>query len=203
MFFSGFRLADERTLNFLPSVVVALLAAGCLLFAAVTVGSFFAPTPAQAQDESATRYNVKERSTNVAYFQFAQPGQATIQVSMWGTIPRSGIYEVRENTRIDKLLTMAGGMPIQPRSENQKRTMSVRLLRERADGGRDIVYEAPLDSLLRNTGNYPTLQDEDVLVVETEVEDPFEWLDLLSIVGSVASVALTVDRLLPGGIFTN
>ena len=39
---------------------------------------------------------MKER-TNVAYFYFAEPGAATVQVQVQGTVPRPGIYEVPDS----------------------------------------------------------------------------------------------------------
>jgi hypothetical protein len=39
------------------------------------------------------------------------------------------------------------------------------------------------------------LQNGDVLVVETQVQSGFRWRDVLSIVSSVGSLALVVERL--------
>jgi hypothetical protein len=176
-------LLSTRSPDFLLRAVCVLIAAGGLL----------APSYVSAQT---TNYNVDTPNTNVAYFHYAQPGQATTQVSVWGTVPAPGIYEVREDVELDKLLTMAGGMPIEARKEDETAEITVRLFRQQTDEQRKKVYEAPVDSLLHNTGAYPELQDEDVLVVDTRIESGLDWFDILGIVGSLSSVALTIDRIL-------
>ena len=142
-----------------------------------------------------TTYNrIEETNSNVAYFYHARPGEPTIQVSVWGTVPQSGIYEVPENTPLDKLLTMAGGAPVQALQENQEADITMRLFREQAAGRRQKIYEASLEQLLHDANTPPALQNEDVLVVETRLDTDIGWLDVLSVLGSVASLAWTVER---------
>ncbi|PSQ68530.1 MAG: hypothetical protein BRD29_03655 [Bacteroidetes bacterium QH_2_67_10] len=90
---------------------------------------------------------------------------------------------------------MAGGAPIEARAENEEAQITIRLFRGRGQGGRELMYEAPLQDLLRDTGAYPSLQNGDVLVMETQVQRGFRWRDVLSIVSSVGSLALVVERL--------
>lgn len=151
---------------------------------------FFA---AAASGQSLDR--LAETKSNVAYFYHARPGEATVQVALWGTVARPGIYEVPLGTDLDKLLTMAGGAPIQARREGTDATITVRLFRQ-ASSLRTAVYEATLDEMLARPGRYPALQDDDVVVVETTLEEGFQWRDALAIIGSVASVVLVVDRLI-------
>ena len=134
---------------------------------------------------------VEETKSNVAYFYHAQPGEATVQVSVWGTIPRPGIYEVPDTTDLDKLLTMAGGAPLQAYQENRTPPkITVRVYRP--DGGdRSKIFEAPLDEMLRGTASYPALRDNDIVVVETMTfKRPFGWRDALSLVSTLASLTL-------------
>ncbi|PSQ80939.1 MAG: hypothetical protein BRD40_03805 [Bacteroidetes bacterium QS_1_65_9] len=168
-----------------------LLAAALVL---VLLGASAGAAPATAQEESSYERIDETRST-VAYFFHARPGVPTIQVSVWGTVPQPGIYEVGERTSLDRLMTMAGGAPIQARSENEQTTITIRLFREQAQGGRELMYKAPLRDLLRDTEAYPSLQNGDVLVVKTQVESGFGWRDVLSIVSSVGSLALVIERL--------
>ena len=140
---------------------------------------------------------IAELETNVAYFYHARPGEPTVQVSVWGTVPRPGIYEVPDTTELDKLITMAGGVPMEPRSENQNRPeVTVRLFRPRGGGTRSLLFEAPMDSMLAGTApGYPALGDNDILVVETETDQAFTWRDGLSIGSSLISVALLIVRI--------
>lgn len=141
---------------------------------------------------------IAELETNVAYFYHARPGEPTVQVSVWGTVPRPGIYEVPDTTEIDKLLTMAGGVPLEPRSEGQDRPeVTIRLFRPRDGGQRSLLFEAPMDSMLAGTApSYPNLGDNDILVVETKTDRSFTWRDGLSIGSSLLSVGLLIVRII-------
>lgn len=164
----------------MQSYVFALFA--CFLFIAV-------PADAQSLDR------VEDIRSNVAYFYHARPGEATVQISVWGTVPRPGIYEVPLGTNLDKLLTMTGGIPDEARQEDQERRITVRLFRQNSDQRR-LIYEAPIEDVLVNTGQYPDLEDDDVLVVETLVERRFSWRDGLTVVGGIATVALALERVI-------
>ena len=139
---------------------------------------------------------VEETKSNVAYFYHAKPGEATVQVSVWGTIPRPGIYEIPDTTDLNKLLTMAGGAPLKPRREDRDDpTITVRVYRPEG-GEKAQIFEANLDRMLQGTATYPALRDDDVVVVETvNPEDPFEWRDLLSVTSTLASLTLLALRI--------
>lgn len=149
-----------------------------------------APTAAQSLDR------LEETETSVAYYFYARPGDATVQISVWGTVGSTGIYEVPVDTQLDKLLTMAGGAPIDARQRGQDPDdIRITLYRTGDDGDRTVVYEEPLQDLIRNT-SYPALQDDDILVVELErARTPFRFREVLGIVSSLASLALLGLRL--------
>lgn len=134
---------------------------------------------------------IQETESNVAYFYHAQPGQATVQVSVWGTIPRPGVYEVSDTTDLDKLLTMAGGMPMEARRKGRKAPdVTVRVYRPR-EGNRSELFEASLQEMLRGRESYPVLRDGDIIVVETvRPRQPFGWRDVLSVASTLASLTL-------------
>lgn len=141
---------------------------------------------------------IADLETNVAYFYHARPGEPTVQVSVWGTVPRPGIYEVPDTTELDKLLTMAGGVPLEPRPDNQDRPeVTIRLFRPRAGGDRSLLFEAKMDSMLAGTAaRYPSLEDNDVLVVETVTDRNLELRDFLSIGSSLLTLGLIVVRII-------
>lgn len=143
------------------------------------------PAAAQSLDRLA------DTEASVAYYFYARPGDATVQVSVWGTIGNTGIYEVPTDTQLDKLLTMAGGAPIDTRQRGQDPDdIRITLYRTGEDGSRTIVYEEPLEHLVQNP-EYPALQDDDILVVELErARTPFRFRDVLGIVSSLASLTL-------------
>jgi len=134
---------------------------------------------------------LQETETSVAYYYHARPGDATVQISVWGTIGNTGIYEIPEDTQLDKLLTMAGGAPIDARERGQDPDdIRITLYRTDDSGNRTVVYEEPLQDLVENA-RYPALQDDDILVVELErSRTPFRFRDALGIVSSLASLTL-------------
>ena len=134
---------------------------------------------------------VEDTRSNVAYFYHARPGEATVQVSVWGTVPQPGIYEVADTTDLDKLLTMAGGAPMEARREGREAaSITVRMYRPEQNG-RAKIFEAPLERMLRGQSSYPPLRDDDIVVVETvRPKQPFGWRDVLSIASTLASLTL-------------
>lgn len=171
----------------LPDAPPTWGALGLLLLAA-TVGA----TPALGQAFG----RIEETESNVAYFYHARPGEATVQISVWGTVPRPGIYEIPDTTDLDKLLTMAGGAPLEAQTEGQDdATITVRVYRPEQDG-RAQIFEAPLERMLRGNTSYPALRDNDIVVVETiRPQQPFGWRDVLSVASALGSITLLALRI--------
>ena len=140
---------------------------------------------------------IEDTQSNVAYFYHAQPGDATVQVSVWGTIPRPGIYEVPDSTDLDKLLTMAGGAPLQPRQENRDAaTVNVRVYRPTPDSARSVLFASSIEAMLSEDTDYPLLRDDDIIVIETiQPRRRFTWRDVLSVLSSVGTVTLLALRI--------
>lgn len=137
---------------------------------------------------------IEETESTVAYFYHSRPGEATIQVSVWGSVPRTGIYEVPVGTEIDRLLTMAGGAPLSARSERQKVAITIRLYRVQ-NGSREKIYEAPLDEMISTPESYPDIQDQDIMVIETITDERFTFREALSIVSTLGTLTLLGLRL--------
>lgn len=169
-----------------PGVSPSRVALGLLLLA-VAAGT----APAFGQ----TFGRVEETKSNVAYFYHARPGEATVQISVWGTVPRPGIYEVPDTTDLDKLLTMAGGAPLEARTEGREDArITVRVYRPEQEG-RAQIFEAPLERMLQGNTSYPALRDDDIVVVETvRPQEPFGWRDVLSVASALGSLTLLVLR---------
>lgn len=142
------------------------------------------------------RLQEMKEQTNVAYFYFAQPGDATVQVQVQGTVPRPGIYEVPDSTDLNKLLTMAGGAALEPRPENQERPkITIRIFRPNAQQQAKLV-EASFQEVLSGEKQFQQFKDDDVIVVETVQQQRFTWRDALSFSSTLISVALLVVRIL-------
>jgi hypothetical protein len=154
------------------------------------LGGVCGPT-AQAQQFG----RIAETETNAAYFYYAQPGEATIQVALWG-VPQPGLYEVPDSTNLDRLLTLAGGIQMQTRQENRKPPrIMVRHYRP-AQSRQELLLETRIQNLLQGEVDAPELRENDVIVVETIQPSEFTFQDALSIVSTVSSLTLLVLRII-------
>jgi hypothetical protein len=133
-------------------------------------------------------------SQGTSYHVFAQPGEATMEILVLGDAA-SGVYVVGEGVNLSKFLALVGGAGGERTSPDVEVNKTIRLLREEG-GRRAVVYEAPLEELLRNPADYPSLRGGDVFTVETEVRQRFRLRETLSIVSSLASLTLLTIRLI-------
>lgn len=146
--------------------------------------------PAEAQKFG----RIDETQTNTAYFYYAQPGEATIQIYVWGSA-QPGIYEIPDNTSLPRLLTMTGGVPRGERQEDEKPArIEVRLYRPEASRETPVL-DTRARRVLEGTVEAPRLQENDILVVETVQRSRFTWRDGLSISSTLLSFTLLVLRI--------
>lgn len=132
---------------------------------------------------------------NPSYHVFARPGEPTVQVSVVGTVRASGIYEVGTGTDLGQLLTLTGSLAVEPRTQRQRQEVTIRLYRNQS-AHRDLAYEASLSQFLQEPGQYPELQDGDVVEIETVQRAKFSWRDGLTIISSASVLALAIDRII-------
>jgi hypothetical protein len=127
----------------------------------------------------------------VSFHRFSRPGEATVR--LWVVSDqRSGLYEVGESVTLGELLVLSGTGPGIV-TVRERRNTTVRVYRgDRTQRG--MIYEASFEEMLQNPGEYPRLQTEDAVVVETRVRQRFGWRDTLQIVSGVSTVLILVDR---------
>lgn len=157
------------------------LPALCVL---VALGAALGPAPAAAQEIG--RFE-DTRTAGTSYFYFAERGEATVQIYLWGA-GRSGIYEIPVGTGLDKLLSMAGGAPVVAEQEGvPPPIVTVRVYRGEGDT-RAVIYEAQVDELVTDRSAYPDLRDNDVVVVESFTPRDFGWREALDIVRTAGTL---------------
>ena len=158
----------------------------CKLF----VMGLFLALPAQAQEIGRVG-DIETAGTS--YHVFARPGEATVQILVLGD--GGGIYKIGAETKLDEFLALIGGAPGFGVRTSQSRT-SVTIQLYRVEGGRrTLVYEAPMEQMFTEPGQYPRLQDGDVFVVETKERNRIGWRDVLSVVTGISAIVLLVARL--------
>lgn len=163
-------------------------------FALVFLGGLGVVGPTDAHGQAFGR--VEETETNLSYFYYARPGEATIQVSVWGSGGQTGVIEVPDTTDLNTLLTLTGGTSaIGTRQENRDPPeVTVRLYRKKS-GERTKIFESQVKALMEGTETPPSLQENDVVMIETVKQRHFGFRDALSIASSVGSIILLALRL--------
>lgn len=183
---------------------------GVFTFVVCLALSVLTPDPVQAQKFGRT----EDVESSIAYYYYALPGQATVQVSLWGSLGRTGIYEIPDSTGLDRLLSMAGGAPIEIRQKGKDPArVTVQLHRnttstvdpdstDRRGGdsnglakGRRVIFSATMEEMLSGDVQYPILQEDDIIVVEVVRPRDFDWRDVLRVVTSLGTLALLTLRL--------
>lgn len=128
---------------------------------------------------------------------YGRPGYAKVTVYVWGTAD-TGVWNVEEGTDLLEFLSVA------VRSEGGNRNADVRsyqvfkMYREGQNRQNDPFFESRMDELFSRERSYPTIQEGDILVVETRSTRRFTWRDITQVTGTVASLVSTyllIDRL--------
>ena len=132
-------------------------------------------------------------SRRVAFFRYVKPGQTTMRVSIWGNVEAPGRYEVQAGTDLLELLSLAGGPSDRLRRSNERHHTSI-VLSRKTGTALSVIFEAPLIDLTTGATTYPSLQDEDLLKVDTVINRSFDWRDGITVVGGLATLTLLVLR---------
>jgi len=139
-----------------------------------------------------------------AYIRFAEPGDITIQVTLWGSA-RAGIYEVTQGMHLSTLLSIAGGPPVGAVGQGGRMQqfgqgdiisdVTIRLMREQGAQWTTLL-EVQMEKEVTPLPEDPVLQDGDLIIVDTDSRRTFGWRDGLQIIGSVGATVFLIDRLI-------
>lgn len=138
------------------------------------------------------------RSTSRNYFVHVLTGEATVVVSVWGSVPAPGAYEVGNGATLGDVLSLAGG-PLLPTLQQITDTDISREIRVRVyrtgPTGRATIYDRTVEEMVADADPSPVLVDGDVIQVTTteNIQRRWSWRDTASLsgVGLSAVVALT------------
>lgn len=137
---------------------------------------------------------VEETNSNsTAYYFHVEPGSATIETYVMGTVGAPGLYIVADGTDLGQLLALSGGPTLNVRDRNSRRTVQIRLYRPLAYSDRP-VYASDLDRAVVQQEPYPILRNGDILTVEVVEHRRFSWRDAFTVVGGISAVAVALDR---------
>ena len=112
-------------------------------------------------------------------------------VYVWGAVRTPGFFQVGPGVDAVRLLALAGGPQIGGAQDSgviQDATVSI------IRSGQGTVFESTLEAFVAGTA-VPPLQDGDALQVDIVRRSRFTFRDGLSVVGSVAALALVILRI--------
>lgn len=133
-------------------------------------------------------------ASGVAVYRYAQPGQPTKDIQVWGAVRSPGVYQVERDADLLTLLTIAGGPAVPSTDDRAVRNVSVRVVRD-PGGARTVVLDTTLDALTSDAAPLPALQHGDLVSLAVETRQRFTWRDALSITTSVAALAVLILRI--------
>jgi len=177
-----------------------IAAVGLFLFVQGSAESQQQQLPQQLQDA----FTPGIYGSSVANFHFANPGDFTMLVSVWGDVGRSGRYEIPVGSNIGDLLSLAGGPGADVRgavgadryTQRRAGTTIVRLSRIQGEG-REVIMELRIEDLLRFKEDTVPLQDGDVVMIDRVRS--FNIWDIFSLISTSGTLILLLDRIF--GIF--
>ncbi len=137
----------------------------------------------------------RSRFAPAAYYNYSEPGDVTMLVNVWGSVRNPGLYEIPQGTHLSTLLSLAGGPDLAINaSVRANRTIVMRLLRDQ-NGQRHPIFETVMRNEVLVANEDPMLTNNDVLTVETKLQQKISWRDVFPIVAALGTVALAIERI--------
>jgi hypothetical protein len=130
---------------------------------------------------------------------FARPGVPTNEVWVWGEVSQPGIWRVERGVDLVQFLSHLRVVGVGQEQADRVRRFTVKIYRGQPRD-RSLIYEVRLDELLEQGGDYPDLEEGDILAVEVEERRTRLRIfqTVVGAIGSGASLALLFLRLSDG-----
>jgi hypothetical protein len=128
--------------------------------------------------------------------EYGRAGYPKITVYVWGNAD-TGVWNVEKGTDLLEFVSVVSRLPMTDNNPESRRVETLRLYRDQNPGG-DALFESKVEKLFARRGNYPALQEGDILVIESETRTRFTWRDIARVTGTVATVLntyLLLDRI--------
>ncbi len=149
---------------------------------------------ATAQAQVLTDFD-RSRFSPGGYYNYTETGDLTVRVQAWGSVRYPGLHEVPRETRVSRLLSLAGGPVLAERRRQDERTIRVRFYRTETDGQMSLVFDQQMTNDLSALEQDPLLQEGDVLVVDSVLKVGYTWRDYLPIASVATSLAVLIVQL--------
>lgn len=135
----------------------------------------------------------RRQLNSAAFYGFAESGDVTIQVHVWGAVSFPGLYEVPRDTKLSTLISLGGGPLMGERINRARRHMTVKLYRFNGVD-HEVIFESATENKILELQDDPILMPNDILSFESVVSQRFSWRDIFSVVSTAATLVLLIDR---------
>ena len=126
---------------------------------------------------------------------YGRPGVPRIQVYLWGSA-NTGAWTIEEGTDLIEFISVASENARIARPDSR----TIRTLKIYRDGytDDDPFFEQRLEDLFAQRSGYPTLQNGDIVVLDTRQRRRFTWRDITTVTGTLVGLLntyLLIDNL--------
>lgn len=125
---------------------------------------------------------------------FSRPGRPTMFVYVWGTASTPGIWKVEKDVDLLDLMSSAQVPNFGAIDNTTKSTVTMRLYRT-TGGQREEIFQSEMNALLTSGKTYPSLQENDIILIETKTKQRFNLQTVFSAIGAAASLVLLAIRI--------
>ncbi|MEZ4700849.1 MAG: hypothetical protein R2834_11005 [Rhodothermales bacterium] len=125
---------------------------------------------------------------------FSRPGRPTMMVYVWGAVGQPGIWKVETDVDFLEMLTAAQVPNIGQSSSQTKEKVIIHVYR----GGvsrRTEIYSSDVKKMLSEGSAYPTLQEGDIIFLESSSKQKFGLNTVLSAIGAASALVLLIIRI--------
>jgi hypothetical protein len=115
---------------------------------------------------------------------------------VWGDAD-TGVWSVEEGTDLLEFVSVISRVQFGDRRPDERSVQRLQLYRDGRTEGTPF-YESTMEDLFTERGEYPSLLEGDILVLETTTRNRFTWRDIREVVGTAAiflNTYLLLDRL--------
>lgn len=160
----------------------------------VGLAAFATVAPQQAGAQSIDGAPPTSAYNGAAFYRYQDPGEFTMRVQAWGNVRYPGLYEIGRESRLSRLLSLAGGPTLSERRTHERRRILVRLVRPSQS---DVpIFAQEMSGDVGWLTDDPVLQEGDVLTLSVITREGPTWRDYVTIGTSAASLALSAVSIL-------
>lgn len=120
---------------------------------------------------------------------YGRAGYPRVTVYVWGTAD-TGVWTVEKDTDLLEFLSVAVRSDRAGQNADTRVVQTLKIYREETRGS-SPYFEARLDDLFSRERSYPSIQDGDIIEIESQTRRRFTWRDITQVTGTLASLVAT------------